>query len=429
MARILRGDPCRAVAALVALVVLPAAGHAQTTLDVFVQQRSGGNYLARVEPDGPRVVSIQAVRAEDSKWAGGSATSDGRFLLAATGEPQNNFPEPFLLWFLTVHDLVSGDTVHLPRGKDIPVFAPHPRRTEIVSSDSVGPLILGPGGQRRLAGCSYGSVIALSADGARAVYQCFSGSAYIVVDLDHGGVVAELGISYWQAPVLNANGHDVYDLDAAQLRRRSVASGAELARAAIPGEEPHTISGIHVDPRTADVFVTGNGIHVYDGVTLALKRSQPVPWSNPGLITSWVFDPERPRIYAIATRTGGFGFWVIDSASLQIPYQATIPGDVAYATLRRVPTPAAPANLAAMVQGTTVVLSWADDPAAGQTLRYVLDVGSAPGLSDIVTGLDMGLQTSIGASGVLPGRYYARVRAGNYSGLSGPSNEVVVQVP
>jgi len=61
--------------------------------------------------------------------------------------------------------------------------------------------------------------------------------------------------------------------------------------------------------------------------------------------------------------------------------------------------------------------------------RYVLEVGSAAGLNDIFTGLDVGLQTSFGATGVPPGRYYVRARAGNSAGLGAPSSEVVVQVP
>lgn len=59
----------------------------------------------------------------------------------------------------------------------------------------------------------------------------------------------------------------------------------------------------------------------------------------------------------------------------------------------------------------------------------MLEVGSAPGRSDIFTGLDVGLQTSFAASGVPPGRYYVRVRTANDTGVSAPSNDVVVQVP
>jgi hypothetical protein len=76
-----------------------------------------------------------------------------------------------------------------------------------------------------------------------------------------------------------------------------------------------------------------------------------------------------------------------------------------------------------------VTLSWSLGGRTVAVTRYVLEVGSAPGLSDIFTGLDVGLQTSFGASNVPPGTYYVRVRAGNYSGLSAPSNEVVVHVP
>ena len=55
-------------------------------------------------------------------------------------------------------------------------------------------------------------------------------------------------------------------------------------------------------------------------------------------------------------------------------------------------------------------------------------MGSAPGLSNIFSGLDVGLQTSFSASGVPPGTYYVRVRAGNYTGLSAPSNEIQIEV-
>lgn len=59
----------------------------------------------------------------------------------------------------------------------------------------------------------------------------------------------------------------------------------------------------------------------------------------------------------------------------------------------------------------------------------MLEVGSAPGRNDVIGALNAGLQTSFSANGVPPGRYYVRVRAGNYNGLGAPSNEVLVQVP
>lgn len=92
------------------------------------------------------------------------------------------------------------------------------------------------------------------------------------------------------------------------------------------------------------------------------------------------------------------------------------------------PRPAAPGPLVSSVQGRAVSLQWSPVAGPATTTRYVLEVGSAPGLNDIFSGLDVGLETSFAASGVPPGAYYVRVRAGNYSGLSAPSNEVAVVV-
>ena len=413
------------LAAIGLLALLPDAAPAQTTLEVVVKPRDGNAYVVHVDPEGPRVLSSRTLGTEELDWAFGSATSDGRFLVAATAELQSQFPEPFNLWELTAHDRLSGDTIRLPRGRDVPVFRTHPRRTEVVWSDSVGPAVLGIGGQRYLGGCGYGNIGSLSADGSRAVYQCLTPYHFEVIDVDHGGVVSDLGPSPGAWPVLDANGQGVYDLDLAQLRRRAVDTRAELARAVLPGEQNHTVDALHVDPRTGDVYVLGNGVHVFDGVTLAPLRSQ-VPAAV--RYVHWVFDPDRPRIYTIGHAGGQPAFWVLDSTTLQVLVSAPIPGLVETIALRRVPTPAAPARLAATVQGSSVTLTWAEGLPVTQSLRYVLEVGSAPGLNDIFSGLDVGLQTSFGASNVPPGTYYVRVRAGNYSGLGAPSNEVEVQV-
>jgi len=419
---------CRACAGVVAVLGLPAAGPAQTTLEVVVTQQAGPHYVARVDPDGLRVLSVRTLTAEERDWGRGLASSDGRFLAGITTEILTQFQEPVYVYSLTIHDLVSGDTLRIPRGHDVPVVAMHPRRTEIVWSDSVGPKVLGLAGERRLGGCAYGNVGQLSADGARAVFQCPGSVSYTVVDVDAGGVVADLGVSYGAWPILNANGLDAYDFDGAALRRRAVQSGAELGRAAIPGEDPVSHKTLQVDSRTGDVFVVGNGLHVVDGVTMALERSQPTLWSG-AAVGSWLIDAERPRLYAITYEGGRPVFVVLDSDTLQVLSRTPIPGSATLAVLRRVPTPGVPTALAATVQGSSVALSWGEGAPVGQPLRYVLEVGSAPGLNDIIGGLDVGLQTSFAASGVPSGTYYVRVRAGNYAGLSAPSNEVVVTVP
>jgi hypothetical protein len=420
--------PARAMwVTLALLAAVPAPGRAQTTLDVVVVPRTGGNYIARVDPDGPRVLSLQTLTAAERDVAAGVSTSDGRFLVAATSEYQTQFPEPFNLWFLTIHDRVSGATARLPRGRDFPSFALHPRRTEILWSDSVGPLALGLGGQRRLAGCPSGSVGALAGNGSRVVYQCFSPTYhFIVVDVDTGALVADLGASPGAWPALNVDGTVVYDLDGGDVRSRSVATGTELGRAPLPGEGVGSVDVILVSPTTAEVYVIGFGVHVFDGSTLARVRAQ-IPAA--ARYFNWIFDPDRPRAYALGYSGVQPALWVLDSTTLQVVSSTLVPDLVASIVMRRVPTPAAPAQLAAAVQGASVTLTWTEGLPVAQTLRYVLEVGSAPGLNDIFSGLDVGLQTSFAASGVPPGTYYVRVRAGNYAGLGAPSNEVVVVVP
>jgi hypothetical protein len=75
--------------------------------------------------------------------------------------------------------------------------------------------------------------------------------------------------------------------------------------------------------------------------------------------------------------------------------------------------------------GGTVVLSWAS--ASGSPSSYSVEAGSSPGLANLANS-DVGLTTTLTATGVGAGTYYVRVRARNACGTSGPSNEIVVTV-
>ena len=90
--------------------------------------------------------------------------------------------------------------------------------------------------------------------------------------------------------------------------------------------------------------------------------------------------------------------------------------------------PGAPTNLTFLVTGSTVTLNWAIGPSERPPTSYVIEAGSAPGGSDLVT-FDTGSAiTSLVATAVPPGVYFVRVRAKNVAGLSAPSNEVVITV-
>jgi hypothetical protein len=88
--------------------------------------------------------------------------------------------------------------------------------------------------------------------------------------------------------------------------------------------------------------------------------------------------------------------------------------------------PNAPANLTASTFGGAVTLNWAGASSGCAATRYVVQAGSATGLSDLAI-LDVGSATTLTASAP-PGTYYVRVVAANDFGGSAPSNEIVVTV-
>ncbi|WP_291984355.1 hypothetical protein [Luteitalea sp.] len=85
--------------------------------------------------------------------------------------------------------------------------------------------------------------------------------------------------------------------------------------------------------------------------------------------------------------------------------------------------PGAPSALAATVAGSSVTLSWAA-PAGGAD-TYIIEAGSATGAADIAV-INVGGALSLTATAP-PGTYFVRVRAVRGSGVSVPSNEVIVR--
>jgi enediyne biosynthesis protein E4 len=91
------------------------------------------------------------------------------------------------------------------------------------------------------------------------------------------------------------------------------------------------------------------------------------------------------------------------------------------------PPPGAPSNLTAGGSGFNVTLNW-QAPVSGAALSgYLLEVGSAPGITNLAAFL-LGPATTLNAAAP-PGTYYVRVRARNAAGAGSASNEVVVTVP
>lgn len=89
--------------------------------------------------------------------------------------------------------------------------------------------------------------------------------------------------------------------------------------------------------------------------------------------------------------------------------------------------PGAPLQFTGAVAGRQVSLTWLTST-GGAPSGHVLEVGSGPTLGDLAT-IPLGPGATFTAAGVPPGTYYLRVRAGNASGLSLPSGELVLVVP
>jgi hypothetical protein len=86
----------------------------------------------------------------------------------------------------------------------------------------------------------------------------------------------------------------------------------------------------------------------------------------------------------------------------------------------------APSNLTAQVSGRTVTLAW-DAPTSGEVPAfYQLEAGSSSGSADVAVARQA--ERILVATGVAPGTYYVRVRAGNAAGLSAPTADVAVTI-
>ncbi|MGE3885018.1 MAG: carboxypeptidase regulatory-like domain-containing protein [Vicinamibacterales bacterium] len=90
--------------------------------------------------------------------------------------------------------------------------------------------------------------------------------------------------------------------------------------------------------------------------------------------------------------------------------------------------PSAPNFTSHTVSGNTVTLNWAA-PTSGTPTSYIVEAGSAPGLSNLAVANTGSAATTVGFSGVPPGTYYVRLRAVNAQGASVVSNErtIIVQ--
>jgi Fibronectin type III domain len=90
--------------------------------------------------------------------------------------------------------------------------------------------------------------------------------------------------------------------------------------------------------------------------------------------------------------------------------------------------PGAPTGLVGTASGSSIRLTWNPPATGGAPTSYVIQAGTAPGLSDLGSAATGSTVTTVSATGVPAGTYYFRVAAQNSAGVSAPSNEVALPV-
>ncbi|HYB40500.1 MAG TPA: fibronectin type III domain-containing protein, partial [Candidatus Methylomirabilis sp.] len=144
--------------------------------------------------------------------------------------------------------------------------------------------------------------------------------------------------------------------------------------------------------------------------------------TSPGLSDVGVFPVGNTTAIAATGVTAG-------SFYLRIRGQnAAGVGPASNEVLLPVGVPGPPSGLTASAVGSFVTASW-NAPTTGEAVTsYVIEAGSAPGLSDLGSFGTGTPATTASASDVPAGSYFIRVRAQNAAGTGAPSNEILLVV-
>jgi hypothetical protein len=117
--------------------------------------------------------------------------------------------------------------------------------------------------------------------------------------------------------------------------------------------------------------------------------------------------------------TSASGLAADDIAGVNAIYQGIPSGPV---------PPNAPSALTATAVLSTANLSWTPATSGGPAARYIVEAGTASGLSNIGVFVLNSTATTASFSGVPTGTYFIRVRAQNAAGTSGPSPQAQLTV-
>ncbi len=271
-----------------------------------------------------------------------------------------------------------------------------------------------------------------------------TGAELVVVRVRDGAIVRTLALADPTLPMTrwlaSPDGRRLWALETFGPGRPYMLALVDGLTGARRLSRPIRSAGLVRDELFGRLYVVDRTLEVYDD-DLTLLAALPLRGScgQPNLAVS----PHTGRTYVLESEGGGgsstaprveiaYYLSVFDGASGRRRDSRTITAEVGPAhttacvamAVTVLTAPGAARELSASVSGRDVSFSWTN---IGDASNFVLDVGLAPGRTDLT--FSVGATSPVTIPNAPPGTYYLRVRGTNAFGVSRPSSEVAVTVP
>ncbi len=373
-------------------------------------------------------------------------TSDGHYFVAqvATGGPPA----------FTVTDAVSGATFTVPLGFT-PMVA-HPRATAVfgLMRDAAGADVarIDGGGLTVYGGCAAGTAqyLDVAVDGRQLLVVCASGEL-VVLDALSGTEMRRVSVAATGQARQVASNHDGSravvirgpHASSGDIAVIDTVTGSALATTVFPGASTPPIPGdcvsgalAGVSPDRSQIVIACSWIYrdpfggplTFTAISRLLDAGT-LGW-GPDLGVRYypsavAISPDNTQAFTLSTHPRGFS--VFERIALPAATTTGVLAPSAALGLAVAFAPLAP-TLTASVTGTTATLQWSLPAHSPAATGYVLEIGTAPGRSDLGR-VPLGPGLALSVPGAPPGTYVVRLRAVNTVGAGGVSNELTVVVP
>lgn len=373
------------------------------------QSPGGDRHMLIVDKDNRKLYELYDLGWDGSRWTAGSGAA---FDLLTNGRRPNGWTSADAAGLAILPGLVKYDEVYGP-GEITHAFRVTVRATNnyyvwpashVAGSNTAAP----PNGTRLRLKAS--KDISGFPPEMQKIFRAMKRYGLIVADNGSDMYVSGAFDPRWNNGVLNPafRGLNASDFEVVELGWRGGTTTTPTCTPGTPADLWARVSGYTVQLGwTAPAGALGHLLDVGSTSGVTNIASIPVPMPSTGL--GGAVGAGRYYVRARAAQACGTGP-VSNEVVIDVPSGCAVP--------------TAPGTLAFSVANRAVSLSWG---AAGSAAAYVLEAGSAPGLSNLLAS-NVGAARSI-AGMVGPGTYYARVRGRSTCGQTGPaSNEVVVVV-